>query len=405
MTTSPAPTLPVSTDPGPDASAVRPAVQLNYGQLPRTPEPDQLPPWERPADWLPLPAINAGEQKLVGLFAVYPGPGNVLALRASGNYTVDWGDGTTTAVSSPGEVIQRQTTWFGNNFYGPLDRFVLAYLSEPRWIQRIEGTLKVYQNYVLLPPEAYTLQENSSLNTIDVVLTTPVPDGVFANFQGQWEWGETVIEPIKAEHRYSYDALPASSQCSRGYRQVIVTLTPQAGSDLTLVDLSPRHSSISQDDASSPWLDLRLSLPRAESGASIALCGYETRGLYDYLGSVERIEILDAGGATNFNWLLYYAGALRSFRLENAEALQEINGMFCYCGSLSELELPPLPQVSSARECFYDCRALTSLRLQGMTSLTDVASLIYGCLTLRELKISGLASLTTFGDALRDSAS
>lgn len=405
MTTSSAPTLPASTDPGPDASAVRPAVQLNYGQLPRTPQPDQPPSWERPADWLPLPAINPGEQKLVGLFAVYPGPGNVLALRASGNYTVDWGDGTTTAVSSPGEVIKPHTYWFANNFYGPLERMSLANPGDNHWIKRIEGTFVAYRNGTILDSSAYRVEVNPSTNNVELVLTPPVPDGEFANLQVRWDWGEPVIEPVVAEHRYSYDALPASSQCSRGYRQVIVTLTPQAGSDLTLVDLSPRHSSISQDDASCPWLDLFLSLPKAEAGASIALCGYETRGLYDYLGSVERIEILDAGGATNFNWLLYYAGALRSFRLENAAALQEINGMFCYCSSLTELELPPLPQVSSARECFYDCRSLASLRLQGMASLTDVTSLIYGCLTLRELEISSLTSLSSFGDALRDSAS
>ncbi|MFN5465930.1 MAG: hypothetical protein ACK40D_07535 [Cyanobacteriota bacterium] len=39
-----------------------------------------------------------------------------------------------------------------------------------------------------------------------------------------------------------------ASQCSRGYRQVIVTLTPQAGADLTL-------------------LDLAISLPREQIGA------------------------------------------------------------------------------------------------------------------------------------------
>jgi hypothetical protein len=46
------------------------------------------------ADWLPLPAIHHGEQKLVGLFPVYPGEGNVLAV-VSRNPSLDlsenWG--------------------------------------------------------------------------------------------------------------------------------------------------------------------------------------------------------------------------------------------------------------------------------------------------------------------------
>jgi len=398
-------TSPLTSSSSSSATAARPAVQLNYGQLPHSSEPDELPPWQRPADWLELPQIAAGEQKLVGLFAVYPGPGNVLALRAAGNFLVDWGDGTSEQISSPGEVIHPQTQWFSNNFYGPLERMSIANPGDVQWQQRIEGTLVVRQNGVLLDPLAYTVGVNPSTNNVELVLITSVADGVLANIQAHWQWGEPVIEPVKVEHRYDHDTIPVSTHCSRGYRQVIVTVTPQAGADLTQVDLSPRHSSISQDDASCPWLDLRLSLPKAAAEASIALCGYETRGTYDYLGSVERIEIHDAGGATNFNWLIYYAGALRSFRLENAPALQEINGMFCYCGSLTELELPPLPQVSSARECFYDCRALVSLRLQGMSALSDVTALLYGCLTLRELQLSGLASLSSFGDVLRDSTS
>jgi hypothetical protein len=385
------------------APAPRPAVQLNYGQLPHTPEPSELPPWQRPADWLELPEITADEQKLVGLFAVFPGPGNVLALRAAGNYCVDWGDGTVVQVSSPGEVIHPQTQWFANNFYGPLERMSIANPGDVQWQQRIEGTLVVQQNGVLLDPSAYTVGVNPSTNNVELVLTTPVPDGVLASIQAHWQWGEPVIEPVKVEHRYDHDAIPAAATCSRGYRQVIVTVTPQPGSYLTLLDLSPRHSSISQDDASCPWLDLRLSLPRADAGASIVLCGYESRGTYDYLGSVERIEILDAGGASNFNWLLYYASALQAFHLLKAPALELMNGMFTYCSSITAVELPALPQVSTARECFYDCRALQSIRLVGMAALSDATSLIYGCLSLRELQLGGIASLSSLAEVLRDS--
>ena len=256
-------------------------MQLNYGQLPQSPEPSELPPWQRPADWLELPAIAAGEQKLVGLFAAFPGPGNVLALRATGNYCVDWGDGTVELVSSPGQRILQYQQWFGNNFYGPLDRFLLVYDSDPHWNDRIEGSLIIYVIDSLLALEAYTLQHNPVLNGTDVVLSNPIADGVHANIQARWDWGETITEPVKVEHRYDHDAIPAATHCSRGYRQVIVTVTPQPGSDLTLLDLSPRHSSISQDDASCPWLDLRLSLPKAAAGTSIVLCVYESRGTYD----------------------------------------------------------------------------------------------------------------------------
>jgi hypothetical protein len=383
------------------ATATPPAVQLNYGQLPHDPEPNELSPWQRPADWLQLPQIAAGEQKLVGLFAVFPGEGNVLALQAAGNYCVDWGDGTSEQISSPGEVIQPHTYWFANNFYGPLERMSLANPGDSHWIQRIEGTLVAYRNGTILDPSAYRVEVNPSTNNVELVLTPPVPDGEFANLQARWDWGETVIEPIKAEHRYSYDALPASSQCSRGYRQVIVTLTPQSGSDLTLVDLSPRHSSISQDDASSPWLELRLNLPAA-AGDSLVLCRRGGEGAGSHLGSVERIEILDAGGATSFQRLLHHAGSLQLFQLHKAPALQQIEEMFFHCSSLTAVELPPLPQLRGARACFNNCSSLPSVRLLELASLSSAEDLFAGCSHLREVTLTGTQALTSTRGMFRD---
>jgi surface protein len=57
----------------------------------------------RPADWPALPAIPDGTQKIYVLVAVWPGGGNnvnYVAFNCAGNYTVDWGDGTSDSVSS-----------------------------------------------------------------------------------------------------------------------------------------------------------------------------------------------------------------------------------------------------------------------------------------------------------------
>lgn len=50
--------------------------------------------WVRPTDWLTMPIVGSTEEKFVGLFAVYDLPENFIALQFEGNYTVDWGDGT-----------------------------------------------------------------------------------------------------------------------------------------------------------------------------------------------------------------------------------------------------------------------------------------------------------------------
>ena len=48
-------------------------------------------PYSRPADWLEMPTLTEGQQKVVGLHAVWPHDSNFCAFTVSGAYTVDWG--------------------------------------------------------------------------------------------------------------------------------------------------------------------------------------------------------------------------------------------------------------------------------------------------------------------------
>lgn len=69
----------------------------------------------RPSQWLELPAVTAGSQNIVGLFAVYNDESNVCAVQVQGAYNVDWGDGTTGAFGNNVVATKRydQTTYSG----------------------------------------------------------------------------------------------------------------------------------------------------------------------------------------------------------------------------------------------------------------------------------------------------
>ena len=69
------------------------------------------PTWIRPPDWLVMP--NTGSEEFIGLFAVYTGSSNFVALIASGSYWVDWGDGVSSSYSAS------QTAEYSHN-YGTL---------------------------------------------------------------------------------------------------------------------------------------------------------------------------------------------------------------------------------------------------------------------------------------------
>ncbi|NBR25406.1 MAG: hypothetical protein EBU08_16855, partial [Micrococcales bacterium] len=83
--------------------------------------------WIRPANWLPLPSMTAGDQMFAGLLALYPtgvtagepgstGPSassNFVAFSITGcTYTVDWGNGATQSYAA-GATAQYQFLYEG----------------------------------------------------------------------------------------------------------------------------------------------------------------------------------------------------------------------------------------------------------------------------------------------------
>ena len=68
--------------------------------------------YQRPSEWLEMPEVLLGENKLCGIYAVYDDDSNWVAFTFytnTGTYEVDWGDGTTSTVSS-GSVAYKQYT-------------------------------------------------------------------------------------------------------------------------------------------------------------------------------------------------------------------------------------------------------------------------------------------------------
>jgi hypothetical protein len=59
--------------------------------------------WRRPLDWLPMPTVTSAQQTFVGLHAVIEDGDNYVAFlftTSTGDYQVDWGDGTVTTHAS-----------------------------------------------------------------------------------------------------------------------------------------------------------------------------------------------------------------------------------------------------------------------------------------------------------------
>jgi len=59
------------------------------------------------------------------------------------------------------------------------------------------------------------------------------------------DWGDGVTENVatgvKAQHQYTYSAISSSTLSTRGYKQVLVRVTPQSGQNLTIIRRNGRN--------------------------------------------------------------------------------------------------------------------------------------------------------------------
>ena len=226
--------------------------------------------WQRPPDWLSLPTVSGGDQKLVGLYKIINGD-NWFAVSVAGAYTIDWGDGTTTNTAS-GTTTYKNLSWS------------------------------------------------------------------------------------------SYSSTTATTD---GFRQAIITITPQSGSTLTSVNLNVKHNQSGLPAYATGWLDVKM------AGASLTT--------------------LTVGGSTVYN------SALKRFEFVGGSALTYGGVMFNSCYQLATIVGTSWTSgISDFTSMFQGCSSLSAIPLINTAAGTSFASMFQGCSSLRTVPALNTAAGTSF---------
>lgn len=222
------------------------------------------------------------------------------------------------------------------------------------------------------------------------------------------DWGDGTVEDYnggdKAQHSFDWDDIPADTETSAGYRQVVITAVPQSGQNLSIMNLAVRHDYVNlvalypwgmgNSEADSPWLDIKVSLPNAESGKSLKFGSYGST--YLYLRSLERVHIVNAGGMSDFTECFFNCRALRSFTMDVSPNADSFYYMFDECNSLTDVELNDTSTVTTVEYMFYDCY---SLRVAPMFDTSNVETM-YGmfeyCYNLESAPDYNTSNVTDF---------
>lgn len=256
-----------------------------------------VPDWIRPSDWLSIPDISIGQQKVYALVAVFNYADiNFAAVQVEGDFTVNWGD------------------------------------------------------------------------------------GVVENFAS----GTTV------GHQFNYTTLPGESYCSRGYKQSLVTITPQAGMNLTKVNFNvipPQFTGlISSSTMSIQWLDITL------RGVEISFFAMDAGG-GKYTPYLERVNFLGTNKCTNLTNCFYGCSALREVSIDTSLSTSHAS-MFKYCHSLQKAPMLDLSNSLSTNSMFYSCESLVLVPAYNTPKLDSTLYMFYYCTSLESVPLFNTSQVT-----------
>ena len=127
------------------------------------------------------------------------------------------------------------------------------------------------------------------------------------NYQVDWGDGNvtTHASNTNAEYLYTYSAISESTLSNKGYRQVLITVTPVTG-NITGLNTNIAHSTQSISKKVT-WLEYLINLPNLTS-LSIAQSGSGPKSSW-----LEKIAISHLGGLTSLSNLFSSLSGLKAF--------------------------------------------------------------------------------------------
>ena len=258
--------------------------------------------------------------------------------------------------------------------------------------QRPPTALPGYQR----PPDWLPLTDMSSTEGFSGLHAVWNDDANFCAFTctGAYtvDWGdgstpENFASDATAYHNFAWSDYDASTLTSRGYRQAVITVTPQAGQTLTNINLEVKHNQSGLVSTyASGWLDLEVNGPNLTTLS----VGTNTGTVRHRL--LEKCTLHDIGNVTSFFGIFAWCSSLQSVSLSDTSAVTSMASMFANCASLQSVPAFSAIAVTNMSQMFVNCTSLQSVSLSDTSAVTNMSFMFQGCAAIQSLTLDASSS-------------
>jgi surface protein len=326
--------------------------------------------WERPSDWLAMPSVTSSDQKFVGLYAIFPEGNNYAALlftTSTGQYEVDWGDGSTPTLHNSNVKAEYE------------------------------------YNYATYDTGDTTLTSRGYKQAI--ITVTPVSGNLLtANFQ----------------QRYTGQNQPYAT----GFLDCIISMPNHSASAFTFGGTTVRHAYLERFDVKtlgscnsllnmfSNCFSLQ-SLPLFNTANVISMGSMfqscyslqplplfntvsvtNMSNMFNGCLSLQSVPLFDTSSVTTMQNMLQSCNSLKSVPLFNTASVTSMQSMFNTCNSLKSVPLFNTSSVTNMQNMFNGCNSLQSVPLFNTSSVTNMQNMFNGCISLQSVPLFNTASVT-----------
>ena len=219
----------------------------------------------------------------------------------------------------------------------------------------------------------------------------------FTTSGGQYrvDWGDGTVtlhnSGTIAQKNYDYTSISNSTLCSRGYKQVIIKVTPVSGNLLSCNFQQRFVTTPAQNQVyATGFLDCILSMPNA---TSITFGGTTIRHSY-----VERFDVKTIGSVISMISMFYSCVSLQSVPLFNTQNVNSMSNMFQGCSSLQSVPLFNTQNVTNMVSMFSGCSSLQSVPLFNTQNVTGMVSMFNSCVSLQSVPLFNTQNVTTMAN-------
>lgn len=234
------------------------------------------------------------------------------------------------------------------------------------------------------------------------------------------DWGdgsatENISSGTQANHLYTWASVSSGTLTSEGFRQVIVTITPQAAQSLTNVILQRKHTQSGLQLYTAQWLEVYMGSPNLSSlsigaGTSTVRTGWlraatvvsmsasltTMGGQFGNCYALQYVSLPSTAAITNFSQMFIACNSLRAAPAMDTSAGTNFAAMFQNCFALVYVPLYNTTSATDLNNMFSGCRTLTTVPLLNTPACLNFSSMFANCSALTSIPAFNTAAGTNF---------